>query len=114
MKGSNQESACLNMSKDKSRPEPEESSEAESFDIPYGGEVTIPSAEEPPAAPPDKKIHRRRPLPPVADRTQPDSHPPDRISREKGKSHGEKDDPQERRGSEEGGGEDACASREAR
>lgn len=65
------------MSQDKSRPEPETSADAESFDIPYAGEVTIPSTDEPPAAPPDKKIHRRRPLPPVADRTQPKASEPD-------------------------------------
>lgn len=64
------------MSKDKSAPEPDESAAAESFEIPFAGEVTIPSAEEPPAPPAGKKIHRRRPLPPVADRSQPDESEP--------------------------------------
>jgi hypothetical protein len=72
------------MSKDKSKlesklEEPEESSAVESFGIPYAGEITVPSSKVPPSAPPDKKIHRRRPLPPVAD------------SAERENSHGEKD-----------------------
>jgi hypothetical protein len=68
------------MSKDRSKlDEPEKSPAVESFEIPYAGEVTIPSSEVPPPAPPDKKIHRRRPLPPVEDWG------------EREKSHGEKD-----------------------
>jgi len=60
---------------DKSRhEEPDETTEAESFEIPFAGVVRVPSADLPPAAPPDKKIPRRRPLPPVPDRTQPDDH----------------------------------------
>lgn len=59
------------MSHDKSkREEPDESSAVESFEIPYAGEATIPSSEAPPPAPPGKKIHRRRPLPPVDDATE--------------------------------------------
>jgi len=77
------------MAKNK-KPEPEESSQAESFEISYAGEVTIPSAAEPPAAPPDKKIHRRRPLPPVADRTQPDQCDDEIISGER--TGGKKDE----------------------
>lgn len=65
------------MSEEKTKPEePEEGSEVEAFEIPYAGEVTIPAAEEPPAAPPGKKIHRRRRLPPVQDRPQPDERKP--------------------------------------
>jgi len=60
-----------------SKPESEEGSKAEVFEIPYAGEVTIPSSEKPPAAPPDKKIHRRRPLPPVADHRPPEPCEPD-------------------------------------
>ena len=68
------------MSKEKKGPEPPEGDEGESFEIPYSGEVTIPLAEnpeEPPAAPPGKQIHRRRPLPPVADRAEPEECEPD-------------------------------------
>jgi hypothetical protein len=65
------------MDRDKSTPEePEESSEAETFEIPFSGEVRIPSAEKPPPAPPGKKIHRRRPLPPVDDRKPSDQRKP--------------------------------------
>ena len=65
------------MSKEKTKPEePEEGSEAEAFEIPYAGEVTIPAAEAPPTATPGKSIHRRRPLPPVKDPTQPDERKP--------------------------------------
>jgi hypothetical protein len=54
------------MDKDKSKPdEPEESAEVESFDIPCSGEINIGGSEKPPAAPPNKKIHRRRRLPSV-------------------------------------------------
>jgi hypothetical protein len=66
------------MEKDKSkRPEKREGPpEVESFEIPYAGEVTMPSSDKPPAAPPDKKIHRRRPLPPVDDCAPSDRHQP--------------------------------------
>jgi len=54
------------MDKDKSKPdEPDEGAEVDSFDIPCSGEIKIPSSENPPAAPPNKKIHRRRRLPAV-------------------------------------------------
>jgi len=39
----------------------------DSFEIPYGGEITVEPREAPPTPPPTKRIHRRRPLPPTKD-----------------------------------------------
>ncbi len=49
------------------RPEGERPSTRRDVVIPPGGLAQVDYSDEPPSAPPDKRIHPRRPLPPVPD-----------------------------------------------